>query len=86
MSSPQCVFLKALEVLSSLPLNRHPQSLQLKLDYYSLTLMQLLGQQLQQLAVHLMHQVSHRVSSCEFSSVFYVIDDLMTSYLGSEYK
>lgn len=87
MSKPLlCGFFKALEVLLSLPLHHHPQSLQLKPAYYSLTLMQLLGQQLQRLAVHLMHQVSHRVSSCEFSDVFYVLDDLMTPYLGYEYK
>lgn len=87
MSSPLlCVFLKVLEVLLLLPLHHHPQALQLKLDYYSLTLMQLLGQQLQQLAVRLMHQVSHKVSSCAFSNVFYVVDELMAPYLGSEYK
>lgn len=79
-------FLKVLEVPLLLPLHHHPQSLQLKLDYYSLTLMQLLGQQLQQLAVHLMHQVSYRVSSCEFSNTFCVVDELMTPYLGSEYR
>lgn len=84
MSTPLlCGFFKALEVLLLLPLHHHPQSLQLKPAYYSLTLMQLLGQQLQRLAVRLMHQVSHRVSSCEFSNVFYVLDDLMTPYLGS---
>lgn len=79
-------FLKALEVPLLLPLHHHPQSLQLKLDYCSLTLMQLLGQQLQQLAVHLMHQVSYRVSSCEFLNMFFVIDKFMTPYLGSAYK
>lgn len=87
MSTPLlCGFFKALEVLLFLPLHHHPQSLQLKPAYYSLTLMQLLGQQLQRLAVRLMHQVSHRVSSCVFSNMFYVLDELITPYLGSEYK
>lgn len=81
-----CDFLKALEVLLLLLLHHRLQSLQLKQAYYSLTLMQLLEQQLQRLAVHLMHQVSQKVSSYEFSNVFYVLDELVALYLSLECK
>mgnify|MGYP001852613678 CR=1 FL=1 len=81
-----CDFFKALVVLLFLLLHHRPQLLQLKQAYYNLTLMQLLEQQLQRLAVHLMHQVSQKVSFYESSYVFYVLDELVAPYLGSECK